>query len=147
MLKNRIIVESVMSQRLGVRATTKKYGVSPAWVLTHEKSSSTCFVADLSNECWQNNMTHWHLEDGTGVEILTFLYDHSRLALAVRVYPTVTMANVRRFFRQTCTRYGTPASVLSDNGAIYNVTSRGGCSGFESDLIAVARLDKHSRVP
>jgi transposase InsO family protein len=59
-------------------------------------------------------MTHWHLADGTGVEILTFLDDHSRFALSVRAYPTVTMENVRRLFRHTTERYGTPASVLSD---------------------------------
>jgi transposase len=34
MVKNQIIVESVVSQGLGVRATAKKYGVSPAWVST-----------------------------------------------------------------------------------------------------------------
>ena len=34
MVKNQIIVASVVSQGLGVRATAKKYGVSPAWVST-----------------------------------------------------------------------------------------------------------------
>lgn len=34
MVKNQIIVSSVVSQGLGVRATAKKYGVSPAWVST-----------------------------------------------------------------------------------------------------------------
>ena len=34
MVKNQIIVTSVVSQGLGVRATAKKYGVSPAWVST-----------------------------------------------------------------------------------------------------------------
>jgi transposase len=33
-VKNQIIVASVVSQGLGVRATAKKYGVSPAWVST-----------------------------------------------------------------------------------------------------------------
>ena len=232
MVKNQIIVESVVSQGLGVRATAMKYGVSTAWVSTlvsrfraegpsaleprskrphgnkkatppaiedriielrkelvdlgtdagtdtihthlereglvapslstiqriltrrgfvtpapkkRPKSSYVRFVADLPNECWQSDMTHWHLEDGTGVEILTFLDDHSRLALAVRVYPTVTMENVRALFRQSCTNFGTPASVLSDNGAIYNAGSRGGRTGFESDLITAGVLYKHSR--
>jgi transposase InsO family protein len=231
-VKNQIIVASVVSQGLGVRATAKKYGVSPAWVSTlvsryrkegptafesrskrpHSnklatppavedriielrkeladigtdagadtihthlereglpapslstiqrilsrrgfvtpapkkcpKSSHVRFVADLPNECWQSDMTHWHLADGTGVEILTFLDDHSRLALAVRAYPTVTMENVRRLFGQSCERYGTPASVLTDNGAIYNAGSRGGRTGFESDLLAAGVLYKHSR--
>ena len=34
MVKNEIIVTSVVAQGLGVRATAKKYGVSPAWVST-----------------------------------------------------------------------------------------------------------------
>ena len=34
MVKNQIIVESVVFQGLGVRATASKYGVSPAWVST-----------------------------------------------------------------------------------------------------------------
>jgi transposase len=33
-VKNQIIVQSVVSQGLGVRATAEKYGVSPAWVST-----------------------------------------------------------------------------------------------------------------
>jgi len=103
------------------------------------------FVADLPNECWQTDMTHWHLADATGVEILTFLDDHSRLALSVRAYPTVTMGDVRALFAQSCAAFGTPASVLSDNGAIYNAASRGGRSGFESDLLSAGVLYKHSR--
>lgn len=232
MVKNQIIVASVVSQGLGVRATAKKYGVSPAWVSTlvtryrkegpsafearskrphsnklatppaledriielrkdlleigtdagadtihthlereglvapsistiqriltrrgfvtpapkkRPKSSYIRFEASLPNECWQSDMTHWHLADGTGVEILTFLDDHSRLALSVRAYPTATMGNVRQLFSRTCAAYGTPASVLTDNGAIYNATSRGGRSGFESDLVAAGVLYKHSR--
>jgi transposase InsO family protein len=72
------------------------------------------FAAELPNECWQSDMTHWHLEDGTGVEILTFLDDHSRFVLSVRAYPTTTMENVRRLFAQSRERHGTPASVLTD---------------------------------
>ena len=232
MVKNQFIVASVVSQGLGVRATAKKYGVSPAWVSTlvsryrtqgpaglasrskrplsnprstapevedcivelrkelldfgtdagadtihtllereglpapsistiqriltrrgfvtpapkkRPRSSYVRFAAELPNECWQSDMTHWHLADGTGVEILTFLDDHSRLALSVRAYPTVTMEDVRALFASNCAAFGTPASVLTDNGAIYNAVSRGGRSGFESDLMAAGVLYKHSR--
>jgi transposase InsO family protein len=67
---------------------------------------------------------HWHLEDGTGVEILTFLDDHSRFVLSVRAYPTTTMENVRRLFAQSCERHGTPASVLTDNGHLQRRIAR-----------------------
>jgi hypothetical protein len=36
-------------------------------------------------------MTHWHLEDGTRVAILTFLDDHSRFALSVNVTLQIPM--------------------------------------------------------
>jgi hypothetical protein len=55
------------------------------------------------------------------------------------------MENVRRLFANTCALYGTPASVLTDNGAIYNAGARGGRTGFESDLITAGVLYKHSR--
>jgi transposase InsO family protein len=126
------------------RILTRRGFVTPA-PKKRPKSSYVRFVADLPNECWQSDMTHWHLADGTGVEILTFLDDHSRLALNVRAYPTVTMENVRRLFGQSCVTFGTLASVLTDNGAIYNAGSRGGRSGFESDLITAGALYKHSR--
>ncbi len=32
------------------------------------RSSYIRFEADLPNECWQSDMTHWALVDGTGVE-------------------------------------------------------------------------------
>jgi transposase InsO family protein len=109
------------------------------------RSSFIRFEADLPNECWQSDMTHWHLEDGTGVEIVTFLDDHSRLVLSIRVFPTTTMESVRALFGHTCAIFGTPASVLTDNGAIYNAGARGGRTGFESDLITAGVLYKHSR--
>jgi len=231
-VKNEIIVASVLSQGLGVRATARKYGVSPAWVSTlvsryraegpsaleprskrplsnakatppevedriielrkelldlgadagadtihthlereglrtpslstiqriltrrgfvtpapkkRPKSSYIRFQASLPNECWQSDMTHWHLEDGTGVEIVTFLDDHSRMVLSIRVFPTTSMQSVRRLFHHTRAIHGTPASVLTDNGAIYNAGARGGRTGFESDLISAGVLYKHSR--
>ena len=41
MVQNQIIVTSVVSQGLGVRATAQKYGVSPAWVSTLVKRYRT----------------------------------------------------------------------------------------------------------
>ena len=126
------------------RILTRRGFVTPA-PKKRPRSSYVRFAAELPNECWQSDMTHWHLANGTGVEILTFLDDHSRLALSVRAYPTVTMENVRELFASNCAAFGTPASVLTDNGAIYNAVSRGGRSGFESDLMAAGVLYKHSR--
>jgi transposase InsO family protein len=108
------------------------------------RASFIRFEASLPNECWQTDMTHWQLEDGTGVEILTFIDDYSRRVLACEVFPTVKVPDVRRVFARSCALYDTPASVLSDNGAIYNARSRGGRTGFESDLLERRVLYKHS---
>ncbi len=45
------------------------------------KSSYIRFEADLPNGCWQADITHWFLTDGTRIEILDFLDDHSRYLL------------------------------------------------------------------
>jgi len=108
------------------------------------RASYIRFEASLPNECWQTDMTHWQLDDGTEVEIVTFLDDYSRRVLACEVFPVTRVTDVRRLFALTCAAYGTPASVLSDNGAIYNARSRGGRTGFESDLLEHRVLYKHS---
>lgn len=126
------------------RILTRRGFVTPS-PKKRPKASYATIRTDLPNEMWQTDMTHWHLEDATGVEILTFLDDHSRRVLGLRCYPTVTMAEVRSVFAQCCARYGAPASLLSDNGAIFNSVSRGGRSGFESDLVAAGVLYKHGR--
>jgi transposase len=42
------------------------------------RSSYRRFQAAQPNECWQSDFTHWPLADGTDVEILNWLDDHSR---------------------------------------------------------------------
>lgn len=108
------------------------------------KASYVRFEADLPNECWQADMTHWQLDDGTEVEIINFIDDHSRMIVGCDVHPTVRAEHVRDLFERACLVWGTPASVLTDNGAIFNATRRGGRSGFESDLLAAGVLYKHS---
>ena len=43
------------------------------------KSSFIRFEAEMPNERWQAEVTHWELADGTEVEILNVIDDHSRL--------------------------------------------------------------------
>ncbi len=70
--------------------------------------------------------THWQLADGTGVEILNALDDHSRLALISTARTTFTGPEVDRCFRRATRRHGNPAAVLTDNGAIFTGLARGG---------------------
>jgi transposase len=64
------------------------------------KSSYVRFEAAQPNERWQADITHWALSDGTDVEILNLIDDHSRLCLAsvarsVFKAPTSTTASSR----------------------------------------------------
>lgn len=95
------------------------------------KASYVRFEADLPNECWQADMTHWQLADDTEVEIVNFIDDYSRMVVAIEVHHTIKAEDVRSTFRSACERYGTPASMLTDNGAIFNAVHRGGRSGFK----------------
>ncbi len=108
------------------------------------RASYVRFEADLPNECWQADMTHWQLADGTEVEIVNFIDDHSRLTVAAQARVTVKAIDVRDTFESACVRWGMPASVLTDNGAIFSARTRKGRSGFESDLLAASVLYKHS---
>jgi transposase len=80
------------------------------------KSSYLRFAAELPNECWQSDFTHYPLAGGTGTEILSWLDDHSRYALSVTAWNRVTGPIVLATFRAAVKRYGAPAATLTDTG-------------------------------
>lgn len=109
------------------------------------RSSWLRFEHDLPNECWQSDMTHWQLADQTSVEILNFIDDFSRCVFASVVVPVATAPEVVRVFYQAADRYGLPASVLTDNGAIYTARYRGATTGLELDLAMLGITFKHGK--
>ncbi|MDO8942343.1 MAG: IS481 family transposase [Desulfobacterales bacterium] len=109
------------------------------------RSSYLRFQAELPNETWQSDFTHWRLQSGTGVEILTFLDDHSRLALTVTAYPVVTVHRVLDQFRHTVAEFGPPASTLTDNGLVFTTRVRGGKNTFENELNLLGIDQKNGR--
>ncbi len=109
------------------------------------KSSWRRFQAELPNECWQADTTHWALADGTEVEILNVIDDHSRLLVASRAFVTAKAADVVETFHQGASELGLPASMLTDNGAIFTAESRRGACAIELELIGLGIDFKHSR--
>lgn len=109
------------------------------------RSSYTRFVAELPNECWQMDVTHVELADGTTVEVLNMIDDHSRLCVAAKAIRIVKAHDVVRAFNHAATTWGFPASVLSDNGAIFTAAYRNGIGAMESELCALGITFKHSR--
>ena len=65
------------------------------------RSSYIRFQAEQPNETWQADFTHWPLADGTDIEILTWLDDHSRYALSITAHRPVTGPAVVATFRTT----------------------------------------------
>jgi len=117
------------------------------------KSSYIRFQADLPNETWQSDFTHYRLTqpDGTpgaDVEIVTWLDDCTRYALHITVHVRVTGPIVLKTFRTTLSTHGIPASTLTDNGMVYTARfagGRGGRNGFEHELRRLHVTQKNSR--
>ncbi len=107
------------------------------------RSSYHRFEASQPNECWQSDFTHWRLADGTDVEILNWLDDHSRYLLACTVHAPVTGDLVVTQFLQTCNEHGIPAATLTDNGRVYTARFGGGKNAFEYTLAALGVIQKN----
>ena len=104
------------------------------------KSSYLRFQADMPNECWQSDFTHYRLADGTDTEVLTWLDDHSRYALSLTACRRVTGPIVASTFRAACAEHGTPASTLTDNGLVFTTRLAGGKGGRNALEAELRRL-------
>jgi transposase len=116
-------------------ATINRILAREGLVIPHPKkrprSSYVRFEADMPNECWQSDFTHYRLarrkgKEGLDVEILTFLDDHSRLILHMSAHVHVTGPIVVAAFREAVQTHGIPASTLTDNGMVFTTRFSGG---------------------
>ncbi len=133
------------------RATISRYLTRRGLVTPEPKkrprSSYIRFEAELPNETWQADFTHYRLADGTDTEILSWLDDHSRYALSVTAHARVTGPIVRDTFRTAVAAHGVPASTLTDNGMVFTTRlagGRGGRNAFEHDLRRLHVRQKNS---
>jgi transposase InsO family protein len=95
------------------------------------RSSYTRFEMAQPNEMWQSDFIHWRLHDGTDVEILNWLDDHSRFLLSATAHQPVTGDAVVSTFLAVIDDHGPPASTLTDNGRVYTARFGGGRNAFE----------------
>jgi transposase InsO family protein len=112
------------------------------------RSSYIRFAADLPNECWQADFTHYPLAGGADTEVLTWLDDHSRYALSVTAWNRVTGPVVLATFRAAVAAHGPPASTLTDNGMVFTTRLAGGKGGrnsFEHELRRLGVKQKNGR--
>lgn len=101
------------------------------------------FEAVQPNETWQSDFTHWHLADGSDVEIINWLDDHSRLLLHIKAMKAVTGPAVIASFNECRRQYGTPFSTLTDNGVVYTARFVKGKNGFEYLLSDLGVIQKN----
>jgi transposase InsO family protein len=109
------------------------------------RSSLTRFEAGLPNEMWQADVTAWQLASGEVVEILNQIDDHSRLFLGSDAYRRVKAADVVQSFHKAAELHGLPASLLTDNGAVFTGSYRGGKVLLEYELERLGVEFKNSR--
>jgi transposase InsO family protein len=144
-----------LEQRHGitVSVSTIRRRLLDAGLITPEprkrpRSSYIRFEADLPNETWQSDFTHWRLADRSDTEILTWLDDHARYALSVTAQRHVTGPIVLATFLAAAAQHGYPASVLTDNALVYTTRFagfRGGRNHLETALAVHGITQKHSR--
>ncbi len=108
------------------------------------RSSFVRFEAQLPNETWQCDATPWQLADGSPIEILNLLDDHSRLCLSSTAFPTLKAQDVVHTFFSAPEQYDLPASFLSDNAAVFSGRSRRGKVALELELEERGIEVKHS---
>jgi transposase InsO family protein len=112
------------------------------------KASYLRFQAEMPNETWQSDFTHYRLASGADSEIITWLDDHSRYALHVSAHPRITAPIVVATFSQAAGLHGNPASTLTDNGMVYTTRfagGRGGRNHLEHELRRRHVAQKNSR--
>ena len=133
-------------------ATVSRYlaraGLVAAEPAKRPKSSYIRFAAELPNQCWQADFTHYPLADGTGTEILSWLDDHSRYVLRVTAHRRVTGPIVVTEFRAAAAQHGIPAATLTDNGMVFTTRlsgGRGGRNAFEHELRRLGVTQKNGK--
>ena len=89
------------------------------------------FEAAAPNGVWQSDFTHWRLADGSGVEICSWLDDHSRYLLGCTAFRRVGGDDVIATFTAAGDAHGWPAATLTDNGTVYTARFTGGRNGLE----------------
>jgi transposase InsO family protein len=107
------------------------------------RSSYLRFEMAQPNEMWQSDFIHWRLADGTDVEVLNWLDDHSRFLVSCTAHAPVTGEVVVAVSLGLIEQYGPPASTLTDNGSVYTSRFTGGRNAFEYVLALLGIRQKN----
>ena len=134
--------------RATINRTLQRHGLVAPAPKKRPRSSYVRFAAELPNELWQADFTHYRLVTGEDCEILSWLDDHARQALSVTAHRQVTGPIVVDTFRSAVARHGVPGATLTDNGMVFTTRlsgGRGGRNAFEAELRRLGVTQKNSR--
>ncbi len=109
------------------------------------RSSYRRFAAELPNQCWQADVTHVGMPDGGHLEVLNIVDDHSRVCVESRAFVTVRSPDVVRALHRAAATWGYPEALLTDNGAVFTASPRGGVGAVEAELVSLGIASRHSR--
>jgi transposase InsO family protein len=109
------------------------------------RSSYVRFEADAPNERWQIDATHWLLANGTEIELINIIDDHSRVVTCSQAVPVCTTEAAWTAFSAAVARWGLPIQCLSDNGLAFTGRLKGFEVGFETNLRAAGVAKINSR--
>jgi transposase InsO family protein len=102
------------------------------------------FEASVPNELWQADCVDWATAKAA-VKILSFIDDHSRVALRVKALEAATTDATWDTFSEACVCWGVPLGQLTDNGLNFSGRLRGFEVRFETELRAIGVVPKTSR--
>ena len=100
--------------------------------------------AEMSNETWQSDLTHWRLAYGIDFEILNFLDDHSRSLLGCWAFLFASGRNVVDVFLELVAEFHAPQSKLTDNGRVFTARFGNGSTPFKFKLQDFGIMQKNS---
>jgi transposase InsO family protein len=124
------------------RALVRRGFVEPEPRKRHKTSRR--FEASAPNELWQADCIDWTVATGT-VRILSFIDDHSRVALRVRALAEATTDATWLTFSEASAAWGVPLGQLTDNGLNFSGRLRGFEVRFEIELRNIGVVPKTSR--
>jgi hypothetical protein len=82
--------------------------------------------------------------EGRSLEILNILDDHSRLLITSEARQVFKASDVVASFHRAFAAHGFPASVLTDNGAVFTAESRHGRCAMQTELAELGIAYRHS---
>jgi len=140
--------QAAQSGRVPSQATIWRVLTRRGFVVPEPRKRPTAswrrFEATAPNELWQADFTDWAYAGGVA-KILSFLDDHSRVALRVRALPAATTQATWDTFCEATAGWGVPLGQLTDNGVNFSGKLRGFEVYFEAQLRAAGVVPKTSR--